>query len=306
MSAEDLWFGNEELFQLVTAPATMSAAREGYFDQFKGSNGGQVVERSSAGALNLELGYPWGDAYGDGTLEVFSDYRNGEYGSGLVHVADPMAYDTNLMPPWWASPRLIEYMFPVGWPNISPAVPSWAATAGNSYKQPARKGTWAVTVAANATPLTDATIPYVIIPIHPDRTLHFGCTGAATGTAVVKVESWVNGATSAAVSTSATLLAETGSTRLNLTVSGSSYAYAKIFITRTSSAASTITPISMMAQLHLTGSSPTLAGSHVRGRGQAGLEFADTAIPQEYLDASAGRHYKALSLRLKETQPWRS
>jgi len=304
VSATDLWFGNEELFQLVPAPAQISVERKGFFEDFATESGGLVVQRSHAGAKSLELTYPWADAFGANSVEVISEYRQGEHGSGLVYVSDPMAYDTNLFPPWWASPRLIEDEFPVGWPNISTGTPSWGVTAANSYLQPSRKGTWTVTTAANATPLTDATIPFVIIPIPPTHTLHLGCTGAATGTAVVRVESWVNSAAAAGSATSLTLLAETGSTRMNATVAGSTYAYAKVFISRTSSAASTITPISMMAQLHLAADSPTLTGSHVRGKGQAGLRFADDAMPEEYTDASTGRHYKALSTRLVETQPW--
>lgn len=190
----------------------------------------------------------------------------------------------------------------LGWPNVGATTASWGATAANSYKQPSRKGTWNITTASGATPLTDATIPYVIIPIHPSYTLHLGVTGAATGTGVVRVESWVNGAASAGATASLTLLSETGATRLNATVAGSTYAYAKVYMTRTSAATSTVTPISMMAQLALT--TPTLTGVHRRGKGHTGLMF-DGAPSEEYLDASPGRHYKALSVRFREVGAWR-
>lgn len=298
MAAEDLWFGNTEKFQLVTAPTNIKAGRLSYVEDLAFENGGGTLARSSAFQQTFELNYPWGEASGTGSLEVFSEYAAGEFGEGFLYFANPMAFDLNLFPPHWASPRLVE----LGWPNISTGTPSWAATAANSYSQPARKGTWTITTAANATPLTDATIPYVIIPVHPSYTLQIGVTGAATGTGVVKIESWVDGASSAGASASLTLLSETGSTRMNATVAGSTYAYAKVFLTRTSSAASTVTPISMMARL--TTGSPTLTGSHVRGKGHTGLMFSDSAAAEDWFDASDGVHYKALSASLTEVQAW--
>lgn len=302
MAATDLWLGTTELFQLVAAPTRINADRVGHFDSFNARNGGGLVERSQAGQAIYELVYDWSDTGVAASAQVLTDYRRGEYGAGFIYFADPMTYDQNVLPPWWASPRLVEQDFPSGWPNIYPGTPSWDATAANSYSQPARKGTWTITTAANATPLTDTTIPYIIVPIPPTHTLNLGCTGAATGTGVVRVESWVNGAAAAGATASLTLLSETGSTRMNATVSGATYAYAKVFLTRTSSAASTVTPISLMGQLAI--STPTLTGIHVRGTGAAGLRFSDSGQPEVYTDASTGRHYKSLTVHLAETQPW--
>jgi len=301
MSVGDLWFGNTERFTAIAAPPQIVDDRAGYYDSMGFDVGGQDLVRSYSAAHQLELAYPWTDVADAETAEQFIDFRSGEYGAAPFWMPNPIAYDRNLFEQRWASPRLVE----LDAPNISVTTPTWANTAANSYRQPARKGTWSVTTAANATPLTDETIPYTIIGIPPEYTLHLGCTGAATGTAVVRVESWANGATSAGASASLTLLSETGNTRMNATVSGSSYAYAKVFITRTSSATSTITPISMMAQLHLTGVTPTLTGSHIRGRGWGGLDFAGEVAEGTLQDASTGRHYQGLSVRLHEVQPWR-
>lgn len=300
MSATDLWFGNLSSWQLVPAPPTIQGDRSGYFEKIGFENGGQAVARSFAHAREFTLSYPWLEAADTVTADLFNEYRSGEYGVGPFWFADPIAYDTNMFPPHWASPALYER----SWPNIGAAVPTFGATAANSYRQPARKGTWAVTSAANATPLTDATIPYTVIPIPPTHTLNIGCTGAATGTGVVTVESWANGAAAAGATANLTLLSETGSTRMNATVAGSSYAFAKVFLTRTSGAVSTVTPISLMGQLWLTGSSPTLTGSHVRGKGHTGLEFMDESMVEQYLDASSGRHYKALTVQLGEVGGW--
>lgn len=304
MADGDVWFGNAGLYQLLPAPERISRARAGYLERAGFESGGGAVARSRGYQQEFEFTYPWGDAFGQASIDAYADYASGEYGLERCYFANPMAFDTNLFPRHWASPGVIEPNFPVGWPNIGPGVPSWANTAANSYQQPSRKGTWTITTAANATPLTDTTIPYVIIPIPPTHTLWLGATGAATGTAGVRVESWVNGATSAASIASLTMQAETGSTRLASSIVGSVYAYVKVFLSRTSSAASTITPISLMAQLWPVAVSPTLTGSHVRGQGHTGLEFSDGAPVEEWTDASSGRHYKSMSVRLIETGAW--
>ena len=93
----------------------------------------------------------------------------------------------------------------------------------------------------------------------------------------------MNGATSPANTSSLTLLSETGATRLNETLSGASYSWARIFYTRTSSAASTLTPISMMAQLWPIGVTPELNGPHLPGEGHTQLQFSDSAIIEDYV-----------------------
>ncbi len=291
-----------ELFPLLAATKTRQRPF-GYYESELDENGGIHAARSYTAAKRLELVYPWTAAEALSSAERFLDYRSGLRGSGLFWLGNPDAYGAgrNLFEPRFASPRLIE----LDAPNIGVATPSWGATAANSYDQPARKGTWDITTAANATPLTDTTIPYTIIPIPPEYTLHIGVTGAATGTAVVRVESWVNGAAAAGATASLTLLGETVSTRLNTTVVGSTYAYAKVFMSRTSSATSTLTWISGMAQLHLTGVSPTLTGLHLPGLGWGGLDFADDSVPVQLQDASTGRHYKGVTVKFDEVGPWR-
>lgn len=229
------------------------------------------------------------DGYG-----VYNKAASGFYGVRKWRFADFYAFETNLFPAGWSEPARRE----VDWYNTGVSEPSYGNTAANSYSQPPRKATFTIATASGATPVTDSTIPYVDIPIPSTHTLHLGCTGAATGTAVVRVESWVNGATSAGASTDLTLLSETGSTRLNATVAGSSYAWARVFYTRTSSAASTLTPISLMAQLWLTGVSPTLTGNHLPGEGHTQLDFADDAIIEDYEYIYPPR--KAISTTLEE------
>lgn len=297
MSSEDLWFGNDETFLSLPMPPVIRGDRVGYFDEFVAESGSVVSARSPQQSRVFELTYPWAEADGFASVEAFNEFRSGFYGTSAVRFADPSTFDSNVIEPRFASPRLVRE----GWANVGAATPSWASTAVNSYRQPAYKGTWSLTMAANATPLTDPTIPYTIIPIPPGYVLHIGCTGTSSGTGVVRLESWANGATSAGATASMSLLSETGSTRMNATVSGNSYAYAKLFYSRTTTATSSVTPISAMGQLWPVGVTPTLTGVHVPGRGHSGLEFRGATSPESYTDYSSGRHYKALTVELVET-----
>lgn len=305
MGNGQLWLGivggTNNRFGWVPQPdLPVASSRVGYVEQMLFENGGAVVGRSNGSHREFVFNVGIRQSSGSDGLDVYADYAAGLFGTGLIYFADPFHYEQNLAAPQWGSPGLAE----LDWPDPVAGAVSFGATAANSYAQPARKGTWTVTTAANATPLTDATIPFLVLPIPPNMTLHLGVTGAATGTAVCRVESWVNGATSAGASASLTLLSETGDTRMNTTVAGSSYAFAKVFFTRTSSAASTITPISLMAQLWPTGVSPTLTGNHVPGRGHTGLQFADDAVPETYRVVSDGTPYRGLSTRLVEVGAW--
>jgi hypothetical protein len=307
MAAGELWAGivggTNNHFGYVPQPdLPVPVRRAGYSATMPLENGGMVGTRSHGYHREFDFNIGADIASGTSGIDVYADFASGFYGDGLFSFADPFYEQHNLAYPALASPGLSE----LDWPEPVNGAVVWADTAANNYNQPRRKGTWTITTAANATPLTDTTIPFFILPIDPDKTLHIGLTGAATGTAVCQVESWVNNAASAGATASLTPLSETGSTRLNATVVGSSYAFAKVFFTRTSSAASTITPISFMAQLWPTGASPTLTGLHVPGRGHTGLMFADDAVAENYVTVRGGTPYRGLATRLVEVGAWQS
>lgn len=183
---------------------------------------------------------------------------------------------------------------------VGRTVPTLGTTAANSYNLPPIQATWNVTTAANATPATDVSIPYAIIPIPPGYTLHFGVNGTATGDAQIVV-----GTTGGGI-TPITLLTTITSTRMNMSVSSASGSYAKFYIRRTSNVASTITLIAMMAQLWPTTVTPNLTGNFIEGKGHRGLKFVDNATVESYVMVDRERnvpvHYKGLSTQLVEAQ----
>lgn len=294
MTQDTLWIGTTSKFVEVPLPELpLDAALSGYGEEMRFENGGQAVAGSFGQARRYEFNYPLVDS---GELGLLRRIRQGSFGDGLVFFSDPMAQRLNLFSPVWAEPGLLE----VGdWPDIYDTAPSFSNVAANSYGQPLRKATFTVTN-TNTAPGKQ-----FVIPIPPDQTLHVGVSGAATGIAIVRVTAH-NIAAGSSATTNLTLLPETGSTRLNASFAGSSYDYVTVDFRRTSSAASTLTVTSMLAQLWPTGVTPTLTGDHVPGEGHTGCRFAGDLWSESYRVASDDgvRLYKSAAFSLVETGAW--
>lgn len=291
--AGSLWFGNSERMELVKcALQGWDVPNNGYSETLNYVNGGSGVVRSFASARTYDLSW-------SGTPEELNPikaFQQGVWGPGPFRVADPITFRTNVLPPNWAAPRLIE----VGdWKNIYSVEPTFSDTAANSYGQPARTATWDVTTGSGVQP------PQVLtVPIPPSHTLYIGASGSTTGTAVLRVRPVISSASFGPV-TDLTLLSATGSTRMNASFSGSSYRAVEIYISRSSSAASTISLTSMQAQLWKTGVSPTLTGNFIPGDGVMGLEFA-SGMQETYVHDQTGNipARKTSSVALVEVEPW--
>jgi hypothetical protein len=181
--------------------------------------------------------------------------------------------------------------------NASTSIKTQSAPAG----MPSRVATYNVTTAANTIP-SGANSKFTI-PVPPGYTLHLGVSGSRFGTSVVQAfPRSTNGI--AGARTNLVLLDPNGSTRMNTTFVGTSdCASVTVYITRTSSATSTITLSSVMAQLYKTGTTPTLPADHIAGEGHSGLAFSDDAVVEEYVYIDPPR--KALNTTLVEVGAWR-
>lgn len=279
-----IWFGWEDrieggFFQWAPAPVRgIGVSNVSYSEGNALQTGGRSRYRSTRFSKVYTITAVGESRDMDG-YQVYNKAASGFYGRRTWHFPDAYAFETNLLPAGWSEPARRE----TGWYRTGASEPSYSNTASSLFNQPPRSATFPIETASGATPLSDASIPYVVIPIPPTHTLHLGCSGSATGTAVVRVEGWVNGATSPGASSNLTLLDPTLNTRMNATLAGSSYNWARVFYTRTSSSASTLTPVSLMAQLHPTSVSPPLTGQHQPGEGHRKLQFADEAIIEDYI-----------------------
>ncbi len=295
--AKQIWFGIPgQHLQWCPAPlAGAQASSINHFEQIAFENGGADVVRSKQYRKQYAFSFNGPVKDMDG-ISVYSKFASGFYGDGLIHFADPYAFETNLFPAGWASPGLIEQ----GWKNIYDVTPSFANTASNLYNQPLRTATWSVTSSANALPANANSVIKLVVP--PTHTLNVGASGSATGTAVVAVRAHKADGTGT-VTSSLTLLDATASTRMNATFSGATYDYVEVYITRTSTATSTISLTSLIAQLYKTGTSPVLTGNHQSGEGHTGLVFSSDAHVETYVYIDPPR--KGMATTLTEVGAWR-
>lgn len=297
MTQETLWIGTTSKF--VSAPLPdlpLEAPLLGYAEEADFENGGAAADYSFGQAKRFDFGFNIREV---DELALYKRLRQGSYGSGLVYFPDPMAQRVNLFAPHWAEPGLLE----VGdWPDIYDSAPSFGNVSANSYDQPLRKATFTIT---NTNVAPTAFAGTFVIPIPPDQTLRLGVSGAATGTAIVRVTAY-NIVAASSATTNLTLLTDTSSTRLNASFAGSSYDYVTVDFRRTSAAASTLTITSMLAQLWPTSVTPTLTGNHRPGEGNTGCRFSGGTYSETYRVASddGERTYKSVGFSLVEVGGW--
>ena len=290
-----MWFGIPgSHMQWVPCPSIDSVIqRNRYTERMQFENGGGDARRSAQYQMEYQMNFS-GPAHEVEGIDAFNKFAQGFYGDGLIHLAHPAAFETNLFPSAWASPGLIEQ----GWANIGSTTPSFANTNVTSYGQPPRTATWNVTQQAGTYTKS------VTLVIPPTHTLHLGVSGVAPvgSTAVVRVDPILADGT-VDTPVDLTLLSKSASTRMNTTFSGATYQAVRVYITRTTSAASTISITSMMAQLYKTGTTPTLPTTHYQGEGSTGLMFVDDAIVETYSYMFPPR--KGIATTLVEVGAWR-
>lgn len=294
----DLWIGTTSKMVTIPAPELpFSISDRGYGESMDLENGGAASVVSAAFSKRYNFAYTIEDA---ALLSQVRRLRQGSYGTGLIYFADPGTYHRNVLPAHWAEPGLLEH----GWPDIYDTAPTgYANVLSNSYDQPLRKPTWAITQAADTAP-TNANAKCVI-PIPPDYTLWLGVSGAATGTAVARLTGY-NIAAGSSSGSNLTLLTDTSSTRLNASLAGSSYDYAILDFRRTSSAESTLTVTSVAAQLWPTGTTPTLTGNHLPGEGNSGCRFLNGSMDSQHRLVRDGARWEGLGFTLIEDGAWQT
>lgn len=290
--SNQMWFGNTTHMQWVPCPLIDSTvSRKRYIERIQFENGGGDVTRSNQYQMEYSINVN-GLAHELDGVDAFNKFASGFYGNGYVYMAYPAAYETNLFSASWATPGLIEQ----GWSNGFAATATFANTDSNSYNLPPRTATFPVNLSSGQYNKS------FIIPIPPTHTLYIGATGYSTGTAKLRV---VPITTSYALGTATdlTLISPSNATRMNASFAGSSYVAVQVYVTRTTSAASTISLTSLMARLYKTGITPDLTGNHYQGEGSTGLMFADDAIVENYSYMYPPR--KGISTTLVEVEAWR-
>jgi len=256
-----MWFGTKERMTWVKCPAIdASISKNGWSTEGLFLNGGAYTRGSVTGHKRYE--FSWNLASQRDIYDIL-DYADGLYGTDLIYFIDPFASGTNLLPQWWASPRVQAEDAPPLVKNSS-VRPTVVDTATNTYSYPTKSAVFSLA--------DNDVIDTLYIPIPEGFELHFGCHGASTGTAEIIITQ--DGGTPSAV----TLLDVDTAELTNTVVSGVPG------VTLSARGAGYLTVAGMVAQVLPVGSvAPT--GRFISGRGHSGCRFVGTPAVTGYSSA---------------------
>lgn len=169
-----MYCGTTERFTWVKPPAIdadISLGKWGSVGTF--INGGGYVLGSQTGHKVYRLA--WNTKSSQDIYDIL-DYADGVYGDGLFYFLDPFAMDTNVLPQFWASPRLAAVDAP---PFIRGQRPTLINTPNNSYSYPTKSAVYTIG--------TSDYIHEITVPVPPGYTFWMGVHGSSSGTAAVTV-----------------------------------------------------------------------------------------------------------------------
>lgn len=277
----------------------MTTEQASYAEMMQLESGGAVGIRSAQYHQRYNLSFV-GTTEETKGIDHYPALRSGVYGSGLLYFNNPYDYGTNLLAPGWAAPGLQEQ----GWYSIgNPA--SGASTYANSsgttaYNQPPRSLVYTWSGGAGA----PVALYRQIVVIPPDQRLVFGWSGSLTGVGTVTVRPiTVADGVTYGTAVAVTPLNANAATRTNVSFDGNQYKAVEIYISRTSTAAASVTITSMTAQLQpLSSTLAHVTGPWQRGNGHTGCMFSDDAVVENYVYMHPPR--KGISTTLEEVGAW--
>lgn len=278
MTDKRMYFGTRERMTWITMPAInadLSKARwssEGVF-----LNGGAFVQRSSA--AHMRYGFSWNLASHE-EIYAIADYDDGVYGDGLLYFLDPFSSRVNVLPQFWASPRLQAEDAPS---LVKDVIPTLTDTTDNEYAYPTKSAVFELTSGDEFRSLW--------IPIPPGYTFHFGVHGSATGTAAVTIQPDGDSASDV------TPLAVTTATLTNTTVEGPGG------VTISARGEGFLTLAGLMGKVLPTGT-PAPTGRFFGGRGHSGCRFSANGLSITGYSAPEGLDKVGASGTLIETGAW--
>lgn len=278
----------------------MTSENSGYTDTMRLAGGGAVAVRSAEYHKVFNLSFSGPVKAMDG-IAYYNQLASGYHGAGLIYFTNPYDRETNTLAAGWASPGLAEQ----GWqPIADPATASvtFSDVEANTFNQPSRAATYALTMAAGTAP--DAGRYRHVVTIPPGDILILGASGSAEGAGAVIVRPVLAGDGIVYGSESTLdLLSPSGATRFSTAFDGATYKAVEIYLGRTADVGSAVTIVSMIAQLWAAeGAGAPFTGPHVQGEGHGGCMFNDDAVVEKYIYINPPR--KGISTTLLEVGPW--
>jgi len=257
--ASGMYFGNKERMAWVKAPAfDTDISKVGWNVEGLFLNGGAYARKSTTSHKRYQ--FAWNLSSQEDIYGVL-DYADGLYGDGLIYFLDPFASETNVLPSFWAAPRLQAEDAPS---LVIDKTPTLVDTAANANNYPTKSAVY--------TFVADDEFAELWIPIPVGYTLHLGVHGSATSTAAVMYTP--DGDTA----TDVTLLSTTTTQLTNVTVTGTTG------VTLSAVGEGQLTLAGLVVQVLPTGTAAPV-GTFISGRGHSGCRFVSSPQIQGYSSA---------------------
>lgn len=282
MANDGFWFGTENRMGWIPAPmAGAGSTPSGWGTTGSLLTGGGFAAHSWD--THKEYSFEWNAASSPRVAQLMKSYRDGTYGRGLLYFLDPSTYETNILPARWADPSMA-----LG--SESPSLlygvtaTSQITSGGDANMLPVNSARYNVTTAAATTPAADDSL---FVPIPEGYTLYLGAFYTFTGTAGI----WAtpvnaNGTNGTAVKLNAL---GNGSTVMYGNTFGGTIKGVRLWLGRSSTAASTLVIAAMSARLVKTSATAPVVEAATRGpwlggQGHSGCRFMQ---PPTYITNSA-------------------
>jgi len=272
---KEFYFGSAERMAWVPCPAIEAdISNVGWSTSGRYLNGGGYARRSTASGRAYQ--FSWNLTSADNIYKVLN-YADGVYGPAPYYFLDPFAIETNLLPTYWAAPRIAASDGPS---LVKDKRPTLVATAINTLDYPTKSAVYTLVAGDKFAAL--------FIPVPPGYTFHFGAHGSATGTAGLTVTP------TGGAAVAQTLISSVSTARTNYSVGGVTG------VTISATGAGQLTLSGLMAQVRPTGV-PVPMGGFISGRGNSGCEFDGLPTTNGY---SSALDLQGASAKLIEVAAW--
>src|SRR5665647_1312007 len=165
--ASVFYFGTRERMAWVKAPAIdTDISKIGWNVEGIFLSGGAYARGSTTSHKRYQ--FAWNLASQKDVYGVL-DYADGLYGEGLIYFLDPFASETNLLPSFWAAPRLQAEDAPS---LVIDKIPTLVNTATNVNNYPTKSAVY--------TFVAGDTFSELWIPVPSGYTFHFGAHGSSS------------------------------------------------------------------------------------------------------------------------------
>ena len=251
--------------------------------------------QSNSWGTHKNYTFEWSGASSLEAAQLMKSYRDGTYGRGLIYFIDPLTYERNVLPA-----RLADLSMAVGDEsaslvyNASPTPLSSGATVASGLPIGGalyNLGSVAANIRANES---------TFIPIPAGYTLHLTAMYSATGTggifATPQVSKGVLGTTARLTANAVSATSPASHAFHSTNASG-----VRIWLGRTSTAASTVSAYAMIGRLVKTGR-PAPTGPWVGGMGHSGARFS--APPTYTANNGVGGGQAGYAASFREVGSW--